>query len=77
MNLIKLFRNVRDRVQPKRGYLVQVRIWSEANKRYIGELTVSTDARTRSGAERNITGDLRMHVTAVMMGKKPVNGTKR
>jgi hypothetical protein len=62
MGLITFFRNIRQRVQPKTRYNVLVRIWNESSKRYIGELTVTTDASSRKGAEENVQNNLRLHI---------------
>jgi hypothetical protein len=78
MNLFKfkLFANIRDRVQPKKKWIVKAQIWEEKSQRYIGDIHVTTHARTRGNAEHNAKEALRLHITDAWVMKEYVNGSK-
>jgi hypothetical protein len=74
INLLKVFRNFRDRVKPTRKWVVKLGVFSEAHQQYIGEMTLTTTARSKRIAEGNIREQVRLHITECWAMKENVNG---
>lgn len=68
---MKLFKNLRDRVMPMKDFAVELRIHSSHNDRYIGRMQVTTTARSKSEAERNVKNYITLHIGKVSVVKKP------
>jgi hypothetical protein len=75
--MIKFFNKLRDKLRrPKRMFTAELVIVSKANGP-IGKLTITTTARSRKGAEENITEDVRLQVCNIKIVKENLNGHKK
>jgi hypothetical protein len=75
--MFKFFNRWRDKLRPKRTFTADLIIFSEGLDRPIGKCTITTTARSRKGAEDNITEDVRLHVRNIKAVKEHVNGHKK
>lgn len=73
---MKLLKNLRDRVMPLQKYAVEVLICDTSTDKYIGKVTVTTNARSRLGAKRNIQHWIRLHVGRTWVVREKRNGSK-
>lgn len=73
---MKLLKNLRDRVMPLQKYAVEVLIKDTSSDKYIGKVTVTTNARSRMGARKNIQYWVQLAVGKAWVVKEKRNGTK-
>lgn len=67
MSFLKIFNRMRDQLKPKRTYNCELLIHSDSAGKFVAKCVVSTTARSKGEAQRNIQADIRLHIGKVKL----------